>query len=625
MTTLNHLHDDVQDDGQDDGNEGTHLLLTTASTSSISSSSTTTTSSSSSSTRRRDHAFDILLSTTLSRLGSRTWEFATPLLLLEWSPGSLAAPASLGLTCALFRTIVSPWLGKMADEWDRMSTVWLGTSMQAAGCLISVGALLLFNYDFSTTTAKTQHDDDGDNDDGVRNITSRIRLISLILVIAAGVIEALGAQLASVAVKKEWLPIVFDEEKTTATNNKSVTEKKKSTIFSFFAVDILPNTITLSFINTTMTNIDLLAAMFGPVVAGWVLEILGVKDGSMKRGFMLIALVNVISFLPEMYLLRKVFMSCPALQLRREDNNIDAASEQPESTSSPMRDNSKKEEDRNPWIVWIKHPSGLPLLTVSLASLYMTALSPAGVVLTSYLITIGLSPTSIGAFRGIGAISGVAGICCFSLLRQKEANDGGEQSTLVKSIERLRGLSLAFLLLEVVSILVAAAAYTQFDTTSMASSIHNKGGEPLSWQIYLFLGAIVISRAGLYSFDVGVLEIEQYIVDERYRNAVGSVEGALCSLGEMGMYVLSIALPNPSQFGWQVGVSATAVSVGGVCFALFLWLYHMHIHHHHGDDHNHDHSHGHYHHHHRHTLQQERDLKERGYHIHLHRHGRPWR
>eukprot|EP00984_Skeletonema_dohrnii_P013317 scaffold5494_cov128-Skeletonema_dohrnii-CCMP3373.AAC.14 len=589
MMNLN-LNNDVQDAVD----EGTHLLITSSSSATSKNKSTPTNST-------RDHAFDILLSTTLSRLGSRTWEFATPLLLLEWSPGSLAAPASLGLTCALFRTIVSPWLGKLADEWDRMSTVWIGTSMQAAGCLISVGALLLFN--FSTTTGMIQNNNIVDGNDA-----SLIRLFSLVLVITAGVIEALGAQIASVAVKKEWLPIVFDEETTNDPVAEEAEKKKSTTMFSF--VDI-PNKITLSYINTTMTNIDLLAAMFGPVLAGWVLEVLAFKDNSMQRGFVLIALVNVISFVPEIYLLRKVYLSCSALQLRRVDipDESELPDEQPENSS---RNNNSKNEDRNPWIVWMNHPSGLPLLTISLASLYMTALSPSGVVLTSYLITIGLSPSTIGVFRGIGAISGVVGISCFSLLRKKAPNDGGEQSTLVKSIERLRGLSLAFLLLEVVSILVAAAAYVLCDTTSMTSS----------WPIYLFLGAIVVSRAGLYSFDVGVLEIEQYIVDERYRNAVGSVEGALCSLCEMGMYVLSIALPKPSQFGWQVGVSASAVSFGGVCFGLFLCLYHMHLHHHHVDDHDHDHSHGHHHHHHRHTLQQERDLKEYGYHIHLHRHGR---
>jgi hypothetical protein len=178
---------------------------------------------------------------------------------------------------------------------------------------------------------------------------------------------------------------------------------------------------------------------------------------------------------------------------------------------------------------------------------------------------------------------------------------------------------MASLLLEVVSVLVAAAAFAMCNSPS-ASLVETDG--PLPWQIVIFLGSIVLSRAGLYAFDLGALEIEQYIVDERFRNAVGSVEGALCSIAEMGMYLMSMVLSDPSDFGWQVGVSATAVSFGGVCFGAFLCMYHMHRHHHHNHDaecraegegaHNHDHAHAH-------TWQQDRDLEEYGYHIHLHR------
>jgi iron-regulated transporter 1 len=536
----------------------------------------------------RDHARCILLSTVISRFGSRTWEFATPLLLLEWSPGSLAAPAALGLTCAFFRTSVSPMLGRLADEkWDRMSTVWLGTGMQAGGCLLSVGALILWNKISSNPMS---------------------RVITLLMVILAGVMESLGSQLASVAVKKEWLPIVFDEDNTAEIE----TQTRKKMAFNI----IFPEKITLSFINTTMTNIDLMSAMFGPLLAGYTLELLASGGGknTMQYGFSAIALFNVFSFIPEILLLKQVFDSCQALQ------------EKPQSTTNASHDNTHRfssTEKENPWITWYKHPSGVPLLTISLASLYLTALSPAGTVLTAYLVTIDLSPTSIGLFRACGAMSGVVGISLFSLFRRY--NDRSELafedraaetvSSSVRSIERLRRVSLVCLLLEVVSILVAAVAYYSYRNTTVQVP------KPLSWQMLLFLSSIVISRAGLYSFDVGVLEIEQYIVDERCRNAVGSVEGALCSFAEMCMYILSIALPNPDQFGWQVGISATAVSFGGAAFGLFTCLYHMHLHHHHESGHcqDHNHIHGHSHHDHTHTLQQERDLKD-GYHVHLHRH-----
>lgn len=533
----------------------------------------------------KDNARCILLSTTASRFGSRTWEFATPLLLLEWSPGSLAVPAALGLACALFRTLVSPMLGRLADRnWDRMSTVWVGTTMQASGCILSVVALFWRNALSSTSMNK---------------------IISLLLVIQAGVIESLGAQLASVAVKKEWLPIVF-EETNAAHDRGHEREPQTKQILDI----LLPRTIKLSFMNTTMTNIDLMAAMFGPVLAGWILEIFARDYSSTQCGFATIATINAISFLPEILLLRRVYLSCPALQDK-------------EQSSTNFGNDANMHMQQNPWKIWYNHPSGLPLLTISLASLYMTALSPAGVVLTAYLVTIGLSPTNIGLFRGFGALFGVVGISLFSSIRKCDgtddltADDEVVRSAYVQSIDHLRRVSLTFLLLEVVSVLVAALI---FSTEDMATTLKPPNDKQLNWQIIVFLTAIVISRAGLYSFDVGVLEIEQYVVDERYRNAVGSVEGALCSLAEMGMYILSIALPNPTQFGWQVGISATFVSVGTISFGTFLCMYHMHLHHHcENEAICHNHSHEHSHNNHQHTLQQEKELND-GYHIHLHRH-----
>lgn len=579
------MSDNTSPAAADINNEGTHLLLASTSTASFSSNRST-----------KEHARWILLSTTASRFGSRTWEFATPLLLLEWSPGSLAAPAALGLTCAIFRLIVSPMLGRLADgKWNRMTTVWVGASMQAAGCLISVGALYFWN-----TFAASQMS----------------RIASLAIVILAGVIETLGAQLSSVAVKKEWVPIVFEEADniTVTQQEEALIERRKKHLFHL----TLPDHVTLSFMNTTMTNIDLMSAMFGPVLAGYVLEVLSGTDGSLQRGFAVIALINAMSFVPELILLRRVYLSCPQLQQKHQTAP---------KTSSNTNDTSIN-VDKSPWLIWYSHPSGLPLLTVSLASLYLTALSPAGVVLTAYLVSTGLSPTALGVFRGAGALSGVLGVTLFSLFRKCEAEHpsmSNEDTHFVSvSIERLRCVSLAFLMLEVAAVLVAAVAYSFCNAIYISdtpeSSTVESGTRLMPWPMFVFLSAIVISRAGLYSFDVGVLEIEQYIVDERYRNAVGSVEGALCSLAEMGMYVMSIILPNPDLFVWQVGISATAVGFGGASFGLFLCVYHMHGHSHHDEScDGHNHNHGHSHHDHAHTLQQERELKD-GYHIHLHRH-----
>jgi len=512
-----------------------------------------------------EHAQNILLATTLSRFGSRSWEFVTPLLLLEWSPNSLIAPAIFGLSKSCCNALISPIIGRKADSWDRYNTVLVGAGMQGIGCLVSIDALMLWNYISSTSSSLSSSLDSGNGENNyyTTNVSYVMgHLLSLTLVIIAGIIEVLGAQLASVAVKKEWVPIVFKED--TTSNNEQDMGKRK--ILSFLCFDINYPNINLGFINTSMTNIDLTAAMFGPILSGWILQVMGNDDvtTSMQRGFVVVALFNIISFIPEASLLRRVYNSCADLRQRADDEVTINANETTAESSSLK----KEEQIASSWSVWYHHPSGLPLLTVSLASLYLTALSPSGVVLTSYLVMVGMTPKSIGIFRAVGALSGVTGLGLFSIARHwgeddnhigfEFENEDAMRSSSAKSIEQLRRVSLAFLLLEVVSVLMAAYSFSHIETFDMMDQ--SSDDSTLPWHVVLFLSSICVSRAGLYSFDIGALEIQQYIVDERYRNAVGSVEGALCSLVEMGMYLLSILFPNPSQFGLQVGVSATAVS-----------------------------------------------------------------
>ena len=376
-----------------EADEGTHLLLDTARPPPQPSAA----SLSDGGRRRRDNARDVLLSSALSRLGSRSWEFASPLLLLEWSPGSLTAPAVFGLANAAFCTAFGPSLGRRADGWDRMGTVLLGAGMQAMGCLVSIGALVLWNR---AQAASSEHfGSDGDDD--------RARLVSLSIVVFAGVLEALGAGLANTAVKKEWVPICFEEE-SAERQGGGATDPDDAKSTSILGRLLMPKRLTLSFMNTSMTNIDLCAAMFGPVLAGWVLQLLagGGESSSAQRGFVAIAGLNVLSFVPEALLLGRVYGSCAALRRREGRRGVG------DGASSKGRDG-----DKGAWRLWLSHPSGLQLLSVSIASLYLTVLSPSSGILTVYLVTIGLAPSSIGAFRAVGALSGVVGIGLFSVAR----------------------------------------------------------------------------------------------------------------------------------------------------------------------------------------------------------------
>ena len=79
---------------------------------------------------------------------------------------------------------------------------------------------------------------------------SNWRLASVVLVVTAGAIEAIGARLASVSVKRERIPIVVGGDE----------EDEK---------DGRRPVATLSLVNTSLTDIDLLAVIIGPVLTVW--------------------------------------------------------------------------------------------------------------------------------------------------------------------------------------------------------------------------------------------------------------------------------------------------------------------------------------------------------------------
>ena len=58
----------------------------------------------------------LLLSHTCTKLGSKAWEFATPLLLLRFSPnGGLIAPAIFGLAVFGLQFVMGPAVGQWMD------------------------------------------------------------------------------------------------------------------------------------------------------------------------------------------------------------------------------------------------------------------------------------------------------------------------------------------------------------------------------------------------------------------------------------------------------------------------------------------------------------------------------
>ena len=487
----------------------------------------------------------LLASHACTKLGSKAWEFVTPLLLLQFSDGTLIAPTVFGLAIFGFKFAFGPAAGRWMDHTERMRVIRYGIALQAVGVVSALGVLglLVLQRNSSSSDALTAALGGGGMDAAAEMqaatateaaapesvitsggappaTTAGLPIGLLVAMVACGCAEALGALVSSVAVKKDWVPSIF-----------------------------APTDPTLSRMNTAMANIDLIAEIVGPLGAGLALQFFG---GDAAGGFVLVGLANVVTFGVELVLLRNVFLSNAQLQAPKPVPTPTAASS---GEGSGSCGGCCSCGFFSAWPAFTSHPSGIPLLVISYALLYFTVLSPHGVVLTAYLQTRALSPPALATFRALGALAGVAGMGAFRMLS-----------------ERLGLRRLATLHLWVLALAVAGAA-------SSFAATHGSSG--LTTPMTCFLGLVVLSRFGLYGFDVAVLQLQQVHVDETLRGSVGAVESSLCSLGTATLLVgtlLTSASGNANAFDVLVYASSGFVGSAALTYTAWVLLFHEHEH-----------------------------------------------
>jgi len=131
---------------------------------------------------------------------------------------------------------------------------------------------------------------------------------------------------------------------------------------------------------------------------------------------------------------------------------------------------------------------------------------------------------------------------------------------------------------EAVAVVIAGFSF------SAAVAAADAGGESMGSAsmstLSVFMLAVVVSRVGLYGFDVGVLELQQRQVDEKDRNAVGAVENSMTSAGTLLIMALSMDTTTPESFVHIVWASAVSVCFAAVLFGMYLRLWHEHEHSH---------------------------------------------
>ncbi|OCH89023.1 hypothetical protein OBBRIDRAFT_733305 [Obba rivulosa] len=206
------------------------------------------------------------------------------------------------------------------------------------------------------------------------------------------------------------------------------------------------------------------------------------------------------------------------------------------------------------WIEFVHHPVFLSSLSIS--CLYFTVLSFDGTML-SYLKAVNYSDPFLAGMRGLNVVAGLAGTLVMPLLERKLG--------LVRAGNWSIWSEVVCLIPAVVSFFVGAPSV---------------GGHAPAWNSVLLFGGMMLSRTGLWAFDLCQLkELQLALESHPRRNSITALQFSLQNVADMLKYVLTAVLSRPSQFKWAALASYVSVVAGAAAYLLYVRKERGHIFH----------------------------------------------
>ncbi len=415
----------------------------------------------------------ILISRLLTHSGDQAWDFATPLALVSIAKTDIWAVALYYFFVRFIHALLVTRVCSAMDKLPRLRAVKIGIGAQSFGVLLGLVGIFSLqisrseNYDWSTASI----------------------ISTFALIVLAGVLASLGSVLMDIGVSNDWIPTIVPPER-------------------------------LAHVNSWLKRIDLGTELGSPIIAGVLLSIR--TESIPLLGFGVIALWNILSFIPEYKILKGIHDGEVALSNRLIE-------------ITPVANLTLLRRIQAGWQDFLDQPAAMSMLAYAL--LWLTVLSPHGVLLSAWLKgEWNLSDAAIGIFRGLGAVFGILATMAFPAL-----------------VVRL-GLVAAtrlMVMLEAACLLVAGLAYHLGQQFAL-----------------LFMAAILMSRFGLYGFSLGETEIRQRTISSAVRGRVNGFANALTSIATLIVYGAGSLMNNASQFGVLIYGSIASVTISVFVFAL---------------------------------------------------------
>jgi hypothetical protein len=316
----------------------------------------------------------------------------------------------------------------------------------------------------------------------------------------------------------------------------------------------------LSGANSFMTMIDLSCECLAPIVAGVLYEY------SLNLSGLVLIVCSLFSAGVFVAVVRSVYHDVPALHTRTDSHDTSTDTDQdanPTDKTAPAAGTAIADEDEEGLVQLLPSErscvdmckdavsevvcayntfaaSGCVYVMLGYSALYLTYLQ-FGSIMTVYLLQeTALSGSVVGVCRALSALSGFTGAALYVPLRNRI---GIWKTGMVSVWSQWVCVSIACL--------------------SFASVTGSREGN-----VSLLLGASLLSRAGLWCFDLVVRQIAQETIPTKVRGTVNGVWNTLTASVDMLGYGLGMVFSSTNTFWLLALLTCGAIFVAGCLFSV---------------------------------------------------------
>ena len=290
------------------------------------------------------------------------------------------------------------------------------------------------------------------------------------------------------------------------------------------------NTLGLAHGNSMLRRMDLACDFIGTVSYGWIFDLMGCV-GSVIYTTSIAILSTPLLYALIYFRIEGGLCSNPQREVRQDILK-------------------KRSKTLHAWNEYFFNNPMLPSSIVIVLLYFNVALSPGGL-LTAFLTFKGMNGSSLAIFRGSCALMGFVGSYCGKIMIEKFG--------LLQSGRYALGGLLATL-----GVSVAIFYFLFFN-------MNTKGSLATAPYLFAFVGGIVLSRVGLWVFDMVNTQLFQQHAKGTGPSSIASTEMALCSLSEISMLGVAafLSVPMDSFFAVLVGSSYSAIILGSLLFVFW--------------------------------------------------------